>query len=156
MFLPQRPAVKTSVSLRLARAGGYMRIGSGSLGEASDSQRGQRGHGGHGDSWRSLLRLDLELRRGRRADWGGGGRGEPLVLRNLSRHFSILSRSCGCGSKVRLRLSEAYRLRQLGDAEVSQQSRAIAGVAGAGVGPGVAQDLGLGARSRGRWVSLGP
>ena len=70
--------------------------------------------------------------------------------------LTILSRSCGCGSKVRLRLSEADGLRHLGDAEVSQQSRAIARVAGAGVGPGVAQDLGLGARPRGGWVSLGP
>ena len=36
MFLLQR-SVKSSVSLRLARAGGYMRIGAGSLGEAGDS-----------------------------------------------------------------------------------------------------------------------
>ena len=53
-------------------------------------------------------------------------------------------------------MSEADGLRQLGDAEVRQQSRAVAGVAGAGVCQRVTQDLGLGTRPRGGWVSLGP
>ena len=36
MFLLQR-SVKSSVSLRLARAGGYVRIGAGSLGDTGNS-----------------------------------------------------------------------------------------------------------------------